>query len=269
MTSIPEFPDRPIIIGAGLAGLATALSLAPMPVIVLCAGKLGEQSSSGWAQGGIAAAVGEGDTPDLHAEDTIKAGGGICVPNIVQRVTEGGASVIEMLTGWGVAFDRDAAGRLQLGLEGAHSQRRIAHIRGDGAGDAIMQAVIATARKTPSIEIIENARAIDLAVGNNGIEGVSIVRDGKPVFLPTDRVVLATGGAGALWQHTTNPRGSWGAGLALAARAGAALADLEFVQFHPTAIDIPGRQRSPARRGRSADRRKWRALYGRVSAQGT
>lgn len=244
MTGFAPLSNRPVIIGAGLAGLTTALSLAPIPVIVLCAGKLGEQSSSGWAQGGIAAAVGADDTSILHAEDTINAGGGLCDPAIVGQVTAGGAAVIEKLTAHGVMFDRDAAGRLQLGLEGAHARRRIVHISGDSAGIAIMQAMIAKIRATPSIEIIENVIATDLHVGSNGIEGVTILRDGKPAFLPTNRVVLATGGAGALWRHTTNPLSSWGCGFALAARAGAQLADLEFMQFHPTAIDI-GRDPMP------------------------
>jgi len=239
-----ELSNRPIIIGAGLAGLTTALSLAPMPVIVLCAGKLGEQASSGWAQGGIAAAMGADDTAELHAEDTIKAGGEICDPDIVRLVTEGGASVIEKLTQHGVTFDRNVAGGLQLGLEAAHSRRRIVHISGDGAGAAIMQAIIAAARKTSSIEIIENAIATDLIAGDHGIAGVAIMRDGKSTVIPTNRAVLATGGAGALWRHTTNPLGSWGQGLVLAAKAGADLADLEFVQFHPTAIDI-GRDPMP------------------------
>ena len=234
----------PVIIGAGLAGLTTSLSLAPLPVIVLCAGKLGDECSSAWAQGGVAAAMGADDTPDLHAEDTLKAGAGLCDPAIVRLVTEGASHAIERLIANGVNFDRDAEGCLAFGLEGAHSRRRIAHIGGDGAGRAIMQAMIAAARATPSIDIIENAVATDLRVDDNRITGVVFSHGGKSATLATSRVILATGGAGALWLYTTNPLGSWGHGLALAARAGARLADLEFMQFHPTAIDI-GRDPMP------------------------
>src|ERR1700744_2898213 len=122
------YEQKPVIIGAGLAGLTTALSLAPMPVIVLSAALPGEQSSSCWAQGGIAAAMGDGDTPASHAADTLKAGAGLCDPAITDLVTKGGASVIEALTKYGVTFDRNTAGKLQLGLEAAHSHRRIVHV---------------------------------------------------------------------------------------------------------------------------------------------
>src|SRR5277367_6399076 len=163
--SIPvSSSNRPIIIGAGLAGLTTALSLSPMPVLVLSAGKLGEECSSAWAQGGVAAAVGSDDTSALHAGDTAAAGAGLCDPDIVRLVTEGGAGIIEKLFSYGVPFDRDAEGEFKLGLEGAHSRRRIVHAGGDGAGRAIMKAIIAAARATPSIEVIENAVAEELLV---------------------------------------------------------------------------------------------------------
>jgi L-aspartate oxidase len=206
-------------------------------VILLPGRKLGDGTSSGWAQGGIAAAVGLDDTPALHAEDTIKVGGGLCDPVIVQQVTEDAPAVIEWLAKQGVAFDHSKDGRFTLGLEAAHSRRRIVHANGDGTGAAVMKALIAKVRTTPSIEIIEDANATQLITGD-GIEGVEIRRGSATTILPTRHVVLATGGAGALWLHTTNPLGSWGAGFVLAARAGATLADLEFMQFHPTAIDI-------------------------------
>ncbi len=244
MTSISQLQCRPVIIGSGLAGLTTALALAPMPVIVLSAAKLGEQSSSMLAQGGIAAAMGAGDKPALHAEDTINAGVGLCDPAIVKLVTEDAAAVIEYLRAHGAAFDCDPDGILQLGLEAAHSQRRIVHGAGDGTGRIIMQALVKAARATPSIEIIENATASDLLTDDNGITGVVVMRNGQREIIATDRVVLATGGAGALWLHSTNPASSWGRGLALAARAGAVLADLEFMQFHPTAINV-GRDPMP------------------------
>jgi len=236
--------NRPIVIGAGLAGLTTALSLAPMPVLVLSAGPLGEQCSSAWAQGGVAAAMGADDHASVHAEDTIRAGAGLCDRAIVRLVTEGGAKAIGTLLGHGVPFDRTAGGHLQLGLEGAHSRRRIVHAGGDGAGRAIMQAIVAAVRATPSITVLENAIATRLLTTNDGVGGVAFRHNARAEEMATDRVILATGGAGALWRHTTNPLGSWGHGLALAARAGAELIDLEFMQFHPTAIDI-GRDPMP------------------------
>ncbi|MFY9288636.1 MAG: L-aspartate oxidase, partial [Alphaproteobacteria bacterium] len=235
---------KAVIIGAGLAGLTTALSLAPMPVIVLSAKKLGEGISSGWSQGGIAAAVGSHDTAQLHAADTLKAGAGLSDASIARQVTEDGASIIDQLINTGVNFDRDEEGRLRLGLEAAHSQRRIVHAAGDGTGAAIMKALIRAVKLMPSIEVIEDACASDILTHSGAVSGVLVEIKGKASIIPTNAVVLATGGAGALWQHTTNPLSSWGQGLALAARAGAVLGDLEFMQFHPTAIDC-GRDPMP------------------------
>jgi L-aspartate oxidase len=235
--------SRPVIIGAGLAGLTAALSFAPRPVILLSSRSLGDATSSAWAQGGIAAAVGPDDNPEYHAEDTLKAGAGLCDTAVVRQVTNEAPQIVEWLLQNGVAFDNDATG-WRLGLEGGHSCRRILHAEGDSTGLAIMKALIAAARTTPSIEIIENVRAIELCVEDGAVAGVVVERDGARSMLATRQVVLATGGAGALWQHTTNPLGSWGGGLVLAARAGAVLGDLEFMQFHPTAIDI-GRDPMP------------------------
>jgi L-aspartate oxidase len=230
--------QRPVIIGSGLAGLTTALQLAPMPATLLSAANLGEETSSILAQGGIAAALGKDDTPALHAEDTMRAGNGLCDPAVVQLVTEDAPSIIEGLRARGVAFDRDTDGQLQLGLEGAHGKRRIVHSAGDGTGRVIMQTLVKAVRARPSLEVIENAMVTDLLTDGSGITGVVYVCGGDRRVIATDRVVLATGGVGALWLHTTNPRDAWGRGLALAARAGAQLADLEFMQFHPTAIDV-------------------------------
>jgi len=227
---------KPVIIGAGLAGLTVALSLAPMPVILLTSKKLDGESSSAWAQGGIAAAMGVDDNAGLHASDTVKAGAGLCDAAVVQQVTADGAVVIEKLVRCGALFDRDSANQLQLGLEAAHSRRRIVHA-GDATGAAVMQALIKAVRNTPSIEVLEDVTALDIAA-NASVCGVTVNRNGETDFIKTDKIILATGGAGALWKHTTNPLSSWGQGLALAAKAGALLGDLEFMQFHPTAIDI-------------------------------
>lgn len=233
---------KPVIIGAGLAGLTVALSLAPLPVILLSPKKLGDDCASAWAQGGIAAAIGSDDSATLHAEDTMAAGAGLCDAEVVKAVTDDGGKIIEFLLSKGVPFDDDK-GTLRLGLEAAHRRRRIVHAA-DQTGAAIVTALVKAVRATPSIDIIEDALAEQLPTQDGKISGVVMVRNGVASTLPTHQVVLATGGAGALWLETSNPLGSWGKGLSLAAQAGAVLGDLEFMQFHPTAIDI-GRDPMP------------------------
>ena len=237
-----------LILGSGLAGLTAALSLAPRPVIVLSRNSLGAETSSERAQGGIAAAVGPDDNATLHTADTLHAGAGLCDPDITNLITSAGPDAIAQLAAWGVAFDRNEDGTYKRSLEGAHNRRRIVHAQGDGTGAAIMRALIAKVRATPSIQVLENTEATNLLTENGHVVGVTAIsnknrhpREGGdpiPFSLEAPATILATGGAGALWQHTTNPLGSWGHGLALAARAGAQLRDLEFMQFHPTAIDV-------------------------------
>ena len=233
-----EFTGCPVIIGGGLAGLMTALRLAPQPVILLAKVPLSEGAASAWAQGGIAAAVGEDDRPALHAADTLAAGDGLGDPIVVNRIAAAAPAAIIELERHGVVFDRDKAGRLALGLEAAHARRRIVHVAGDGTGAAIMRALVTAVQATPSITVIEGLEARRLLVDDRGIAGVLAAGPSDACLLPTRRVVLATGGLGGLYAHTTNPLGAIGQGLALAARAGAALADMEFVQFHPTALDV-------------------------------
>jgi L-aspartate oxidase len=228
---------RPVVVGGGIAGLLTALHLAPEPVILVSKSPLERDSSSALAQGGVAAGMGPDDNPELHGADTLKAGDGLCDAAVVRLVTEAAPHAIETLLQFGVAFDRADDGRLLFGLEAAHSRRRILHAAGDGTGREIMRALAAAVRRTPSIAVIEGIGARQLVLRDGAISGV-VVGD---AVLPTDRVVIATGGLGGLFPDTTNPPGSFGQGLALAARAGAALADLEFMQFHPTALDIRSR----------------------------
>jgi L-aspartate oxidase len=232
-----------VIVGAGLAGLFTALKLAPMHVTVLAAAPLGQGTSSGWAQGGIAAAVGADDSPALHAVDTIAAGAGLVDAEVARFVTEEGPARIADLLDYGVPFDRDADGRFLLSQEAAHSRRRVVHVSGDSTGAAIMQALIAKVRATPSIRVLEGYEADELMLANGRVEGVRLVRAagfgiGTYEFFPACAVVLATGGVGALFAVTTNPRYARGEAIAMAARAGAVIGDAEFVQFHPTAIDV-------------------------------
>lgn len=228
----------PVIVGAGLAGLITALRLAPERSVVLSAGPLGGGTASGWAQGGIAAAIGDDDSPELHALDTLAAGAGLCDERIVRRITAAAPKAVEYLGSLGARFDRSEGGTLRLGLEGAHGRRRIVHAHGDATGAEIMRAVAAAVRAEPAITVLDGALARELLLDEGRVAGLLLELHGDPVMLMTDKVVLATGGAGQLWLHTTNPRGARGQGLAMAARAGAVLRDLEMVQFHPTALDV-------------------------------
>jgi L-aspartate oxidase len=232
-----------VIVGAGLAGLFTALQLAPMPVTVVAAAPLGEGASTGWAQGGVAAAVGSNDAADLHAADTLAAGAGIVDQDIARFVAAEGPERIADLVGYGVPFDRDETGAFALSQEAAHSRRRVVHVSGDRTGGAILDALIAKVRATPSIRVLEGYEADELIVADGRVEGVRLVRTGSSgqevyEYFPACAVVLATGGIGALYAVTTNPPYARGESIAMAARVGAVIADPEFVQFHPTAIDV-------------------------------
>src|SRR5262247_583557 len=226
---------QPIIVGAGLAGLLTALHLVPEPVIVLAKAPLALGAASAWAQGGIAAAVGADDDPALHAADTMAAGAGLCDASMVERITAAAPGAVDDLARRGVAFDRSADGRFKLGLEAAHGRRRIVHAGGDGTGREIMRALIASVQQTPSITVLDGVEARRLIMADGRLAGVLAQTRTGPLLLASSRVVIATGG---LYRHSTNPLGAIGQGLALAARAGAVLTDMEFVQFHPTALDV-------------------------------
>ena len=237
-----------VIVGGGLAGLFCALKLAPRPVTVISAAPLGQGASTAWAQGGIAAAVAEGDSPEAHAADTIAVGAGLVDERVALGLAREAASRIDDLLRYGVPFDRDLEGRLAVGREAAHSARRIVHVRGDMAGAAIIAALTAAVRKTPSIRVIEGFVAENLLTENGAVTGLQI-RDAtdplaSPVVIASRAIVLATGGVGHLYAVTTNPAEASGLGLAIAARAGAVIADPEFVQFHPTAI-MAGRDPAP------------------------
>ncbi len=228
----------PVIVGAGLAGLSAAIELSPSPCIVLSAGAVSTGTSTGWAQGGIAAAVGPDDDPVQHTADTLAAGAGLCDPEVTDSITEAGPSAIAWLAGQGARFDTNPDGTLRLGLEGAHSRRRIVHALGDGTGAELLRTVVERALQLDSVAIWEHSPAVDLLVEDGRIAGVRVSTPTGPFDLMTDTVILATGGIGGLFQHTTNPLGSRGQGLGLAYRAGAVLRDLEMVQFHPTALDV-------------------------------
>lgn len=229
-----------LVVGAGLAGLATALELADrgVPATVLCPWTPGEHTSSELAQGGIAAAVGDGDDPSLHAADTVRAGAGLVDPVVAATITAAGPAVIERLRAWGARFDTDEHGLLRLGLEGAHGRPRIVHAAGDGTGAVVTAAAAAAAATHPLVTIRPGTRVRRLLTSSHTIVGVQAEDAAGPVTIAARAVVLATGGIGGLFAHTTNPLDSWGAGLALGLRAGARVRDLELVQFHPTALAV-------------------------------
>jgi L-aspartate oxidase len=254
MTAYSQFPSKlsgstsgVVVAGAGLAGLFTALRLAPLPVTVISAARFGEGASSLWAQAGIAAAVAEGDSPDAHAADTIGAGAGIVDEKIAHLLANEAHDRIADLLRYGVPFDKDLQGHFSLGREAAHGRNRILHVKGDTAGKAIMHELLAAVRQTPSITVLEGYAARDLVLRDRRVAGIELAYANgvsRSVILPATAVVLATGGAGQIYAITTNPLEARGEGIAIAARAGAVIADAEFVQFHPTAINI-GRDPAP------------------------
>ncbi|WP_322515694.1 L-aspartate oxidase [Rhodopseudomonas palustris] len=237
-----------VIVGGGLAGLFCALKLAPRPVTVITSAPLGEGASTAWAQGGIAAAVGEGDTAESHAADTIAVGAGLVDEAVALGLAQEASARIHDLLAYGVPFDRDLEGRLAVAREAAHSARRIVHVRGDMAGKAIITALIEAVRATPSVRVLEGWCAEALLTDGDAVTGLRLRRAGSvltpPVAIAARAVVLATGGIGHLYAVTTNPPEASGQGLAIAARAGAVIADPEFMQFHPTAIMV-GRDPAP------------------------
>nr|WP_321458019.1 L-aspartate oxidase [uncultured Cohaesibacter sp.] len=240
--------DEVIIVGGGLAGLFCAYKLAPRPVTLISAAPIGEGASSVWAQGGIAAAVSEGDSTASHLKDTIAAGAGIVDEKIAKMMTTQAPHRILDLLEVGVPFDKDLEGKLRLSREAAHSASRVVRVSGDKAGFAIMDALIQRVVETPSIRLVSGYQAEELKMDGRYVKGIVVRRiaaNGKEdeaesdtIFFPARAVVLASGGSGNLYRITTNPTESNGDGIAMAARAGAVIADPEFVQFHPTALDV-------------------------------
>lgn len=238
----PGAGEDVLIVGAGLAGLFLALELAPRRCTVISPAPLGRAASSAWAQGGLAAALDPEDTAEQHAADTVAAGAGLVDPVIARLIAEEGPARVRDLLALGVPFDRTPDGALSLSLEAAHSRPRVARVAGDLAGKAIMDALVGAVKASSHIQIIEGQRAASLLQDDNGrIAGV-VLRDvgGRMSTLASRETVLCTGGTGGLYAVTTNPAAARGDALAMCHEAGALLADIEFVQFHPTAIDIGG-----------------------------
>jgi L-aspartate oxidase len=226
-----------VVVGAGAAGLFAALTAAREGAhITLVSARPLAETASYWAQGGAAAALAVDDTPELHLEDTLTAGRGLTRRSAAVVVTDESPARVKDLVDLGVQFDADRHGDLALGLEGGHSRRRIIHAGGSATGRRILRALSAAVVEHDRIEVLEGRRAAAI-LEHGGVQ----LEDGRN--LAARATVLATGGAAALWSRTTNPPGSFGSGLLLARQAGAMLADLEFTQFHPTAVvGLPGRE---------------------------
>lgn len=226
-----------VVVGSGIAGLSCALAAEPARVALVSKDRLGAGGSTPLAQGGIAAALGADDDADLHAHDTERVAAGLADPQAVALLTRGAAPAIARLVALGARLDRESSGELCRGREAGHSRHRIVHAGGDATGREVVRALTAACLAEERIRTHERTFAWDLVTDGGRVVGVLAVGPGgERLVLLAPAVVLATGGFAAAWSRTTNPSGVTGDGLAMAARAGARLADLEFVQFHPTAL---------------------------------
>jgi L-aspartate oxidase len=231
-----------VIVGGGVAGLTAALHATSRRIRLVTSRPWAAGGSSVHAQGGVAAALAPEDTPKAHAADTLAAGAGLCHDDVVRRVTDEGPGLLRWLLDRGANFDRGGDGELALGLEGAHSRPRVAHAAGDGTGREMVRALAAAVAGREGVTIDQEVLALELVLDRGRVAGLMAVdRHGCKLLYDAPEVVIATGGCGQLWRATTNPTESTGGGLVLAGRAGARLANLEMVQFHPTALATGGR----------------------------
>jgi L-aspartate oxidase len=235
----PDF----VVIGSGIAGLRAAIALAPVGRVLILTKAEPTESNTGYAQGGIAVALGDDDSPELHASDTMKAGDGLCDEAVVRLLVDDGVKYVQELVDWGTRFDRDADGKLARGREAAHSVRRVLHA-GDATGREIARVLWQRVGKLNSVETANHALVTALLVEDGRVVGARFYDQlGFPRDARARATLLATGGAGRVFRETTNPQVATGDGVALAFHAGARVADLEFVQFHPTALAVPGAPR--------------------------
>lgn len=274
---LPHIVTDTLVIGSGVAGLRTAIEASEHGDVIVLAKDALEFSNTAWAQGGIAAAIGDDDSSGLHVEDTITAGAGLCLEKSVRAVVEEAPSEIGRLVGWGMRFDRDAEGEIDLGREGGHHRNRILHADGDATGRELVRTLVdrlrTIAAERGNVRLFEQCFALDLVTaGGPGTPVLGAIthhpRYGLQIVW-AKATILASGGAGQVFRETTNPKVATGDGVAMAWRAGAAVADLEFMQFHPTTLYVAGASRallSEAIRGEGGhlvDRRGERFMLGK------
>ena len=227
-----------LVIGSGVAGLRAAIELAPHGNVVVATKDVPTESSTEYAQGGVAVALSDEDEVGIHFEDTIKAGDGLCREEAVRVLVAEGPQRIHELIEWGAEFDREGT-RLSFTMEAAHSRRRILHAQGDSTGKEMERALISKVKSFTSVRKLPFCMVLDLIVEGGHCRGAYVLNDGEVFPICAKATVLATGGAGQVFSRTTNPAVATGDGMAIAYRAGAVLEDMEFVQFHPTALFAP------------------------------
>jgi L-aspartate oxidase len=246
---------RFLVIGSGIAGLQSAWRASDHGEVYVLTKRTLKDSATAYAQGGIAAALGAGDSAELHRRDTLAAGAALCDAAAVEVLVAEGPDRVRELASAGARFDKDPTGRFTLGREAAHSRKRIVHAKGDQTGAEVARALIHRVTERENIQVLETARVLDLVVANGRCCGVRANIAGRAVEIIADATILAAGGCGQLYRSTTNPLVATGDGYAIAHRAGVRLADMEFVQFHPTALETPENPRaliSEAVRGEGA-----------------
>lgn len=256
IAELPRVETDVIVIGSGIAGLYTALKASETQRVTMIAKKSLLESNTRYAQGGIAAVISDEDSPLYHRQDTLIAGAGLCATDAVDVLVHEGPEGVQELIRFGTQFDREDGGDYALTMEGAHSQRRILHAQGDATGAEIVRALAAATRNNERIAVWDDHFCLDIVTENGVCCGVVVQRPGgELVFVSAKATVLCTGGAGQLYRYTTNPEIATGDGIAMAYRAGAYIQDMEFIQFHPTALTYPGAPRfliSEAVRGEGA-----------------
>ncbi|MBI4653641.1 MAG: L-aspartate oxidase [Nitrospirae bacterium] len=243
-----------LIIGGGVAGLRAAIEVAPVGSVIVLTKDMPAESSTGYAQGGIAVALSDEDEVGIHYEDTINAGDGLCNKDAVKVLVEEGPELILELISWGAEFDKEGS-KLAFTQEAAHSRRRILHAQGDSTGRELERVLINKVRTFKSVSRYDFAFTVDLIIKDDRCAGAIILRDREAIHIYAKATILATGGAGQLYSRTTNPAVTTGDGMAIAYRAGAVLQDMEFIQFHPTTLYSPSAPQfliSEAMRGEGA-----------------
>jgi len=243
-----------LVIGGGVAGLRAAIELAPRGSVLVLTKDKATESTTGYAQGGVAVALSDEDEVCIHYEDTVKAGDGLCNEEAVKVLVEEGPACILELMSWGADFDKEGS-KLSFTIEAAHTRKRILHSHGDSTGKEIERVLIKKARSFPSVRRYDFAFTLDLITEDGRCIGATVLRGDSIINVFARAVILATGGAGQLYSRTTNPVISTGDGIAIAYRAGALIVDMEFIQFHPTTLYSPGAPQfllSEAMRGEGA-----------------